>query len=243
MLTVACFRWHTPGYRSQYAPETVLVLRDSIQRNYPDPHRFVCVTDDPAGLDDVETLPIWTDHSEFKHPNNPDVHPACYRRLKVFAPEMRKMFGDRFVCLDLDCVIVGDLRPLWNRKEDFVGLAGTQPPNYYNGSMFLMTAGSRARVWDEFNGNPKHCIWTAKRAGHYGSDQAWMSHALGASEATWTTADGVYSYRLHIKPHGGVLPQDARLVTFQGKGGDPWTPALFDSMPWIQKHWTRGVAA
>src|SRR4030095_16148363 len=62
MLTVVCWKWRRPvTYRSQYAPETVHTLRRMVAAHYAKPHRFVCVTDDPTGLDGIETIPIWQD--------------------------------------------------------------------------------------------------------------------------------------------------------------------------------------
>lgn len=233
-LTIVCWKWKPlEGYRSTYAPETVHVLRSMVARHYPDPHRFVCVTDDPEGLDGIETIPLWSDLSDLPHPHS-HRHPSCYRRLKAFAPEMRSVFGERFVSVDLDCVILGDLRPLWNRPEPFVGLAGSNDASTYNGSMFLMTAGARAQVWRDFN--PAYSPFNAKKAGHYGSDQAWISLCLGPDEPRWTTADGVYSFRLHIAREPGMpVPKDARVVFFNGKK-DPWSPEL-RGLKWVEKNW------
>lgn len=236
MISVVCWKWNTPNYRSTYQPETVNVLRAMVRRHYPDPHRFICVTDDPVGLDaDIEIVPIWDDLADVPHPHNP-LGPSCYRRLKAFAPEMREILGKRFVSIDLDCVIVDDVRPLWNRPEEFVIWGGTtKPVTSYNGSMFLMTAGSRARVWKDFN--PRFSPVIAKREGFYGSDQAWIRYVLGGDEARWTTKDGVYSYRQHIapSPQCGRIPKDARIVLFNGKR-DPWSPEI-KGYDWVQEHY------
>lgn len=237
MLSVVTFKWKPfPGYRSTFGPENVNVLRLMVARHYPDPHRFICVTDDARGLDPaIEVVPIWRDHADLKHPTNP-MQPSCYRRLKVFAPEMGEVLGKRIVCIDLDCVIVGDLRPLWNRREEFVGLAGmASPTTTYNGSMFLLTAGARPRVWTDFN--PPYSQKNARAAGHYGSDQAWLSYILGPKEARWTTADGILSYRLHVapSPQCGRLPKGARVVVFNGKK-DPWSPEV-RQYDWVQQHY------
>jgi hypothetical protein len=52
MLSVVTWRWKPRrGYRSSFGPETVNVLRSMVRRWYPKPHRFICVTDDPAGIE------------------------------------------------------------------------------------------------------------------------------------------------------------------------------------------------
>jgi len=112
MLSVVTWRWKAEGYRSTYGPETVNVLKRMVRRHYPDPHQFVCVTDDPDGLDkDIRVLPLWNDFARMSHPSGPR-YPSCYRRLRAFDPEIGKVFGPRFVSLDLDCVIVNNLQPL-----------------------------------------------------------------------------------------------------------------------------------
>lgn len=235
MLSVVCWRWQpVEGYRSTFGPETVNVLKRMVARHYKDPHRFICCTDDATGIDsDVEIVPIWSDHAGLPHPHN-HTHPSCYRRLRAFAPEMREIFGPRFVSVDLDCVIVDDLRPLWNRPEDFVCWGGTtMPRTSFNGSMFLLTAGARASVWTDFN--PVSSPATAKAAGYYGSDQAWISYCLGTKGARWFAEDGVCSYRLHVAPNRGRLPNHARIVFFNGKL-DPWHPDV-QRLPWVQEHW------
>jgi len=235
VLSVVCWRWKPfEGYRSQFGPEAINTLKRMVDRHYPDPHRFICCTDQPKGLDpDIEVVPIWRDHSDLPHPHS-HTHPSCYRRLKAFAPEMREVFGPRFVSVDLDCVILGDLRPVWNRPEDFVGWGGTtNPPSAFNGSMWLMTAGARAKVWEQFD--PRRSPALAKAAGFYGSDQAWISYCLGpAGEARWTPADGIYSYRIHVRPKG-LVPDNAKIVFFNGKH-DPWSPDV-RTLPWVQEHW------
>lgn len=232
-MTVVTWKWNQPGYRSTYGPETVNVLRRMVARHYPDPHRFLCVTDDPRGLDSgIGVVPLWDDFPGLGHPQG-ERYPSCYRRLRAFDPQIRSVFGDRFVSLDLDCVIVDDLRPLWNRSEDFVGWAGTHAKNRYNCSMFLMTAGARPQVWEQFN--PRQSPLRAQRAGFYGSDQAWISFILGAREARWQDSDGVVSYRLHVQPAGDRLPNGTRMVFFNGKR-DPWDAEMM-RIEWVRTHY------
>jgi hypothetical protein len=235
VLTVACWRWTpVPGYRSTYGPETVNVLRRMVARHYEAPHRFVCITDDPVGLDpEVEVVPLWPDFAAVPSPHG-DKNPSCYRRLRLYAPDIASVMGPRFVSLDLDCVITGDLRPVWDRPEDIVLWGGTHPTTAYNGSMVLMTAGARPQVWTQFD--PHRSPELARRARCYGSDQGWVSYCLGPREARWSTADGVYSFRNDLRHRRGGLPAGARIVMFHGRF-DPWSPEVQRQHPWVQEHW------
>lgn len=235
MLSIVTFKWTpAPNYRSAYSAENVNVLASMVRRHYHDPHEFVCITDDPRGLDArIRVVPIWNDFAQLPPPQG-SKNPSCYRRLKLFAPEMATVIAPRFVALDLDCVLTNDVTALWNRPEAFVMAGDTNPKTYYNGSMLLLTAGARRQVWDTFD--PRRSPLLAKMAGHYGSDQAWISYCLGEGEATWTRKDGVYCYRNHLVG-ARDLPANARIVLFNGKI-DPWHPQA-SQLPWIQEHYCR----
>lgn len=230
-MTVICWKW-TPikGYRSAFGPETVNILRRMVARHYPQPHRFVCVTDDARGIDaDIEVMPDFGDFANVPSPHG-HMNPSCYRRLRLFHPQAAEWFGDRFVSLDLDAVVTGDLSALWNRPEDFVVWGNTNRTTLYNGSMVLMTAGARPKVWTAFD--PATSPNKAKASGSFGSDQGWMSYCLGPGEAKWSTADGVYSFRNDIQATKR-LPENARIVMFHGRT-DPWSP-VGQQMPWVRQ--------
>jgi hypothetical protein len=149
MLTVVTFLWKPkPGYRSKFTTAHVDVLRRMVRRHYQKPHRFVLLTDDPAGLTepDIEVYELWQDFARVENPSGRG-NPSCYRRLRLFAPQPGRFLGDRFVCLDIDTVIVGDMAPLWDRDDDFVIWKSGTSGNPYNGSMFMLKAGARPNVW------------------------------------------------------------------------------------------------
>lgn len=235
MLTVCTFLWKPrPGYRSKFSTAHVDVLRRMVRRHYKQPHRFVLITDDATGITepDIEIFQIWSDFAQVQNPSGRG-NPSCYRRLRLFAPEPGAFLGPRFVCLDLDTVIVGDLAPLWDRPDDFMIWKSGTSGNPYNGSMFMLSAGARPKVWTEFD--PVMSPIETRRAGLYGSDQAWIAHQLGPNEKTWTQADGVLSFRLDVESRR--LPEHARIVFFHGNG-DPWDPPVQKRHPWVKKAWT-----
>lgn len=232
MLTVVTWLWAPPrGYRSAFGPEHVNVLQRMVARHYPHPHRFVCVTDRTKGLAAaVEVIAPWNDFADLPSPHGGH-NPSCYRRLRSFHPEIGTTLGARHVSLDLDTVIVGDLSPLWDGPEAFKIWKEQDPRSFYNGSMWRIDAGARPQVWTRFN--PQTSPAEAKAAGRFGSDQGWISHVLGRGEATWSTADGVYSYNCDLRKHNGRLPADARIVMFHG-GTDPWSPAA-QKLDWVRR--------
>ena len=233
MLTIACWKWKpSRNYRSTFGPEAVNTLAKMVARHYKHPHRVVCVTDDPDGIDSsIGIVPLWSDHADLINPHGAH-QPSCYRRLKAFSSEAREWFGDRFVSVDLDCVITGDMSPLWNRPEDFVIWgSGTDKRVWCNGSMWMMKTGARKHVWENFNAKTSPAA--AKRAGFFGSDQAIVAHMLGRKEAMWTKDDGVYSFRVHLNNGSIPPPPDMKICFFHGRW-DPWTKL---EIPWVQEAW------
>lgn len=237
IMEIVCWLWRPEAvYRSQFEPKHVNILRRMVARNYPHPHRFSCITDQTEGFDpEVNVIPIWKDHGERQSLYGPGT-PACYRRLKAFSKEMKQLLGERFISIDLDVVITGDISDILHRKEDFVIWGATMRKTPYNGSLWMMTAGAREKVWTGFNDNPEKAISRARGAGFYGSDQAWMCYSLGPKEATWNESHGVYSYRMHVKNNGGKMPNNARIVFFEGHY-DPWNPVTQAQCPWIADHY------
>jgi hypothetical protein len=196
-LRVVVWKWRPrAGLKSQYNAECVNTMLSMVDRNYKAAYEMVCITDDATGIDGaVRIVPLWKDLEGMDHPVPDNVaSPICYRRLKMFAPEMADILAPRFVSVDLDAVITGDLRPLWGRKEEFVGWDRGLPWSPYCGAMILHTAGTRPHIWTGFN--PKTTPLEAAQAGFVGTDQAAIAYALrDRKEAVWTETEGVYAFQ------------------------------------------------
>lgn len=186
----------------KYPALHVNVFANMLARNLKMDYRLVCITDDPSGIE-CETIPLWDDDSE-----------GCFRRLELFSPRMKDVIGNRFVSIDLDCVIVKDITPLLSRKEDFVIWQAVQ--DKYCGSMFMMDAGARAKVSEV--PRVRHKRWR-------GTDQAVIRATLGPNEAVWKK--GIY-LRQRVKE----LPEDARIIFYAG----PRDPSK-DKVDWAVEHW------
>lgn len=239
MLSVVCFKWERNKtgmqlpYVCNYGPDHVNAWYDSLQRHLTIPHRVICVTDNPAGINpEIEIVPLWDKCREIG---------GCYNRLFIFSPEIQKVFGDRFVCMDLDCVIVGNLDKLFSRTDDFIinkhfdslpGVSATQ--QRYNGGMIMMDTGARKQVWETFK-IPRVYGVLAERKSRLeltGSDQAWISHVLGEGEKTFTSEDGVYDIRELDDQQR--LPENAKIVFFPGRR-DPSVEVA--RIGWVKDNW------
>jgi len=223
-ITIVTFLWRPTGtWRQGYTAQHVNTLCQALKENLTIPHRVVCVTDMPKGIK-CETISLW------KEPVVPNVmrnKPNCYKRLRLFAPDIEKVIGaKRFASIDLDCIITKNVDSIFDCKEDFRILKGYASP--YNGSLMIMDAGARAKLWNEFD--PKTTPNKANRVKkpngkkYYGSDQAVISYLL-PFEPTFSLGPetGIYQYTSHIKY--SVVPKDARMVFFAGRM-KPWFPEL-----------------
>jgi hypothetical protein len=145
--------------------------------------------------------------------------------LSCSARKCAPVLGDRWVMLDLDCVILGNLRSLWNRKEEAVFWRNPHREWPYNGAMMMCKTGARDRVWSEFD--PHESPRLTHRKGYRGSDQAWISYCLGSDEAVWTQKDGVY-----FLPELRGRQLDNAKIVFTTAATAPWT----DNCPkWMKR--------
>jgi hypothetical protein len=237
MLRVLTWLWAQPGGRSHYAAEHVNIWAAMVSRHLAMPHELACVTDMAEGIDarvriitppgefEAIRIPTWKEKSGL---------PQCFRRLSMFRPDAAAIFGPRFVSMDLDCVIAGDLDPLFDHDDDFRMYRGTTSRRPYNGSMVQMTAGARPQVYTTFSARG------AIEAGckFVGSDQAWISHVLGWDEKTWGPEHGVV---WHGSRYNVEAPKPWRIMFFPGRE-KPWQvePSNADSV-WIKAHYATDL--
>lgn len=223
-LHVGCWKWG-----SKYGPHYVNKLMRGVKRNLTLPHRFVCITDDPRGVE-CETWPI-------ERPDLLGIRDGCYARLEMFSSAWQaKHKIERIICLDLDMVITGNLDPLFDRSEPFVILSKSHwNPCKFNGSVMSIQAGARPEIWNDFT--PEDAEAASFIDGeHRGTDQTWIAHKAPAA-AVWTYEDGIYSVGKPGWPKGGnplALPKGARIVSFPGRR-DPSTLMM---LPWVKDNWT-----
>lgn len=227
--------------RATYTAEHVNIVAGMIKANLHDmPYRIVCVTDDPAGITECETHPLWP-HGDGMMNASGDHLPSCYRRLRLFDPaaqwEMGIPKGDRIVSIDLDVLVTGELGELLETPGLFVGweLKGTHHDRVLNGSFQMFTAGELAFLWKSFNPSTSPAL--AYRAGYMGSDQAWLSYHLAGHldrEVQGRKWPQISSYALQNQIQG--LFEANRLVFFHGQQ-KPWQDATQARTPWIKRFW------
>lgn len=219
MRSYVCFLWNT-GFRD-YRPEHVNTLAHATRHFDPEPHRFICITDDKGPFSTaVEVMPMPASAkglARLQAPQGKDF-PSSYRRLWCFSPEAT-VLGDRIMLLDIDAMIVGPLGPLWEAEGDFVGWRPKSiwgKENRIGGGTWMHTPGTATWFWDRFKSNPQTMIEETRAIGWAGSDQALMSRFLAAKYPLWPADCGIYSSQDGVF-HWDIPPPDAKIVHFNGK--------------------------
>lgn len=223
----------TSGYNS----DKVNAVARMIHENYDLPHRVVCVTDDPEGIDGSVCDPI----QMWPRPviNGPDwqSRPNCFHRLRLFDLDaMLQILGPAklYWSMDIDVVILKNFTWLTPRSP-FTAIQGRHAR--YNGSMWALEPGTNKHVWLDFHPvDSPAAIVAAKHNGRklVGSDQAHMSLQIPDGDR-WPVGEGEFiaQYMDHI--HGPELWDSLGMVFFAGSA-KPWNftvkskcPILYDT--------------
>ncbi len=223
MITILAWYWSQPNGRTKFTADHVNVWASMVRRNTTVPHRIACVTDMPEGIDpSIEIIAPPREFEDIRIPTWNEARPQCLRRISMFRSDAGKIFGERFACMDLDVVVANSLDDILSAPEDFRMCKGTAKGRPYNGSLIVMTAGSRPQVYDKFT--PKGAIEAGQR--FIGSDQAWIAHCLGPNEATFGLDDGVQMAMGWFNP--------AAALTFYPGAIKPWDVVRLGGNRWAE---------
>ena len=211
MLTVACVK-----AGAKYGPDYVNNLEAMVRRNISPTvaGRFVCFTDDPAGISDtVEIRPL------------PDGVEGWWNKLWLFAPGVFEA-GERVLYLDLDTVVVGDLDAIAAYDGPFAIPRDFVDEATLNSSFMAWPGGWGSWIWERW------C--RAGRPEVEGGDQEWIRAQVELPVRLQDVFPGqIVSYKLHCVP---LPPDGARLVSFHGQPkphdcGRAWVKALWHDKP------------
>jgi len=248
MLTILGWLWQSKTFLGKYTPENVNIWARMINRNLTLPHRFVVATDTPKAAFDplVTAIPLWPDWRDLQNKRWPGTKPQCYVRLKAFSEQARELIGERFVSVDLDCLVTGNLDSLLDRTDDFLIFrrypqCDRDKLNTYVGAMWMMNAGARQQVWNDFKGQRSIDELNAKMR-LIGSDQAWIRYKLGPNEPGWSLADGVWTWPQVKEPdrYRAAPPEGCRIIFFNGEEKPehclaPIRPRETLKYPWVRE--------
>ena len=241
MRTIICMKWGT-----RYPAPYVNRLYAGVARHTAPGFRFVCYTDDAAGIrKEVEARPL----PPIALPERVAWSP--WRKLSVWQDGIG-LQGD-VLFLDLDLLVTGSLDPFFAYEpgrycviENFT----QRGAGIGNTSCFRFRAGRHTEVYDRFEADPE-AVLAAHRI-----EQQYISTLL-AEQRFWPQGWCV-SFKHDLVPpvplnwlRAPALPPGARIVAFTGKPdideaarGEwpaPWYKKPYKHArpaPWAAEHWS-----
>lgn len=202
MLTVVCVK-SRPAYDHHYVNR----LYRAVEANLTIPHRFVCFTDDDAGIA-CPTKPLPAGYRK-----------GWYSKLTLHRPGLLK---PPVLYLDLDTLIVGSLDFVQYYEGKFAILRDFYRPLGYGSGVMLWNA-PQPQVWKRWlaQAQPEHPL----------GDQGWMEECIpNADRLQDVFPERFVSYKVHCQ---GGLPRDASVVCFHGFP----KPHDFPIGHWVEETW------
>lgn len=235
-LVIFCMKWGP-----KYGPEYVNRLAAGVKKNLSLPHRFVCLTEEPKGINpSIEILPL------------PNVglpkgsKERGWNKLGVFDKSMSNL-GEIGLFLDLDLIIVGSIDELFHFPGEFCIIKDwvKAKPAHGNSSVFRFKIGAYPHLLEKFGPERKRIQAT------YRNEQEYVTAEAGPAP-TWWPSDWCVSFKRHAIPKGFAKlwkpprpPKGAKIIVFHGKPNPPeaiegksgkWFRPIRPS-PWIKDFW------
>lgn len=176
-------------------------LANGVWANLHEPYRFLCFTDLPPQVLPIGVIPVpllcdW---------------PGWWAKLNLYGPSFE---GDLFY-LDLDSIIVGDLKDLATFGRLGI-MRDVYRPDGLQSSVMFIPQGAKAEIWDAFTADPDRHMAECSHGGKWG-DQGflegfWLDKAARFQDHL---PGQIASYKADVR-QSGVHP-DNRLIVFHGK--------------------------
>jgi hypothetical protein len=236
-------RWGT-AYGVGYANK----LFSMVRRNTERPLRFVCFTDDPAGL-----------HPDIAAHDLPAIDlPATHRwkpwrKIGLWQRELADLEGD-FLFLDLDVVVTASIDPFFDYRPDATYCVIENWTQYGSGigntSVFRLRVGAHTEVYDTLMADP------AGTVARFRNSQTFVSRTTSSS--VFWPPEWCVSFKEDLVPRWPLnfvrrapFPEHARITCFPGHPNphearegvwpaETWYKRLYKHVrptPWIAEHW------
>ena len=208
----------TLKWGDRYGPEFVNRLYSGVSRNLTRKFRFLCFTDNEAGLHrkiDTYPLPPIALPSEFQR--------TAWLKMGFFLDSLGDMEGD---CLffDLDLLVTGNIDCFFDYmpgKKCIIHnwvqshMLFKKRPNIGNSSIFRWTANTTQHIVEKFYSEQD---WALRE---FHPEQVYLTYSLG--EKYWWPEDWVRSFKRHAVPPFPLnlmspprLPPKTRILVFHG---------------------------
>jgi hypothetical protein len=231
-VNVVCIKWGT-----KYPAEYVNHLARAVRSHLTIPHRFLCLTDNPRGIDHtVETMPFVEDL------------PGWWNKIALFQSRIHDLQGT-LLYIDLDMVIIRKIDDVLNHPGQFVAVPTFRREGEFATALMRFEIGRYRRVWELFEPRAQDVMNAI-----YG-DQNWINACCTV------TRDHVYTtivrdlwpevtpqeclmeplprswfpdFRGELQERRHRLSDDAKVIVFHGK-------PMVHEVAWVARLW-RGEA-
>ncbi|RMC34212.1 hypothetical protein [Paracoccus alkanivorans] len=250
----------TMKWGTLYSSDDVNRLYRQVRRHLSRPHRFVCFTDDAAGLDaGIEAQPL-------PELGLPEGHgDTRWRKLALFRRDLGGLVGTALF-LDIDLVVVDDLSPFFELPGEFFiirddDLFRAKPlrklnperdsflHSVGNSSVFRFEIGAHAYILDAYLADPAAATAQYEISQQFQSAQLASHGYLNYWPRGWCVSfknDCVPRNLLsYFKPPS--LPEGARIVLFAGEPkmadvfagrGHRWYRRI-GNIDWLRRAWAE----
>ena len=242
-VNVLCIKWG-----KKYGPEYVNKLHSMVSRHLHRPFRFVCLTDDAAGIAPaVEVKPIpMVGFDEFDQRKSWTFGHG-WLKLTSFANPLYDLQG-RTLFLDLDIVILDSLDPLFEQTGEFIVIKEwDKKDGTGNTSCYLYTIGAHADALEHLQRDYPASIASVR------NEQEFITLYLARQgKLSYWPEEWCRSFKRHCLQPGlmgwfkpPTIPQGARLIAFHGKPNPPdaiagnsgkWYRRVLPTQ-WVADHW------
>lgn len=209
MVTFVCV--NAGNYLGRGA-EYVNILCNSIMRNLPDEHKFICFTDDSIGINPlIECRPITEKLN------------GWWNKLYMFKEGALTKDDGRIVYFDLDTCIVSSLDEIIKYAGKFAILRDFYRPMGLGSGVMMWEGGDHTNIWQQWDASGRPEIT--------GGDQAWLEIYFrfdGRDILQEFYPQCFVSYKMHAKE---LIPKSAKVVCFHGDprphDADGWVPYIW----------------
>lgn len=216
-VTVACVYWKGKFRKREkiFSPKWIEKLKNMVRRNLDIPYDFVCLSNTDVPCDRIPLKNNW---------------PGYWSKLELFRSGL---FQSRVLYLDLDVLIMKDLKPFVEFDSEFAimrkgyGKSKTRDgkiiANLFNSSVMVFNPDVGASLYDNFN--PKEhikALW---------GDQDFISTQmpdLDTFPVPWI--------KKFVNCPGGKPTEDAKIILCMGNGSRKCA-GLAEKYEWVRKIW------
>jgi hypothetical protein len=232
-VNVLCIKWG-----SKYGPEYVNKLRSMVARNLSRPHRFVCLTDDRAGIEpDIELHDIPPVGIADFDQRRPWTFGHGWLKLTSFADPLYDLAGPTLF-IDLDVVIVDSIDCFFEQEGEFLVIKEWDKRDATgNTSVYRYVIGRHRDALDYLRDQQAKAVRAVRNEQEFITGYLARQGKLGYWPRGWCV-----SFKRHCVRRGILgwflpprIPPGARIVAFHGKPNPP------DAIAGISGKWYRRV--